>query len=77
MHKITEYEGGIVPGLADRNGHRKKKSAAQRIGERLVVLGPKAKNFEDLGIHSDIADVAWQMLRDEKVKFAASRGSNV
>ena len=40
----------------------------------LKVLGSEARNFEDLSIHSD---VAWQMLRDEKVNFAASKGSNV
>ena len=75
LKKIVEADGGIVIGLADRNGHRK-----NRCGRKRVYHPPKedqvAKSFVELGIHPDVLSVAEELIENEKQKFQASRGGN-
>ena len=68
--------GGIVDGLADRNGRRQKGKQAEQPS-RIPSIRPKLPtSFENLGIHSDLRSVAWEMLANEKSKFLASRAKN-
>ena len=70
LKKIVEFEGGIVPGLADRNGWRKQQSGdKKRVYHPPKTDGTTPRNFEEMGIHSDVKEVATELVRDEERKF--------
>ena len=71
IEKIIEFEGGIVPGLADRNGWRKQ---TRSVIKKRIYHGPKTdgnppKTFDEMGIHPDVSDVAKELVEKEKRKF--------
>ena len=64
-YRIAEYGGKIVPGLADRNGHRRENlrvRRAPRFNRDDVTLG-------QLGIHESIRGLVENEYRKEKEKF--------
>ena len=69
--KIVENCGKIVPGLADRNGHRARNGRSEGV---LVGNVPKeeficAASLDKLGLHSSIRDLVKVEYEKEKVKF--------
>lgn len=71
-YKIVEYEGKIVPGLADRNGHRREKNPAGI--KRDAVLYKDDKTLDQVGIHHSIRDLVEERHKEEKVKFEKELG---
>ncbi len=74
-HAITEivkHDGKIVPGLANRNGHRNVPEArTQRryYPRKRVTNGDGPKTLEEMGIHPDAIHVAEEQYRIEREKF--------
>ncbi len=91
LRQIVLHEGGVVPGLADRNGRRQQKRTSVPVAvsepanqidpfdidtddesESAVEEKELVKTFQDLGIHPDVQEVAWELIADERKKFDAS-----
>ena len=75
LKKIVEADGGIVRGLADRNGHRKDRCRQKRVYHPPREL-QEPKSFLEMGIHPDVVSVAEELIENEKRKYQASRGRN-
>ena len=66
--KIVEYGGGIVPGLANRTGHRKIKiEEAERDSPKKKFRN--LKTLTEMGIHKSIHDVVIAQFLKEKQRF--------
>ena len=74
LEKIIEKEGGIVPGLADRNGHRKQRASRPRTYHP-PRQDTTPRSFFEMGIHPDAESVARDLVENAKEQFKASRES--
>ena len=63
-YKIAEMGGKIVPGLANRNGHRKVKS-----GRSLAKKFRDDATLEQMGIHRSIQSFVESQFKEEKERF--------
>ena len=61
------FGGGIVPGLADRNGIRRTDKRQRRYVPPKEE--PTMKTFCEMGIHPDVVEVARELVESEKEKF--------
>lgn len=75
LRKIAEADGGIVPGLADRNGHRKERARGKRVYHP-PRENPTPKSFEEMGIHPDVVAVAEEFVEEANKQFDASKAAN-
>ena len=73
---IVKYGGDVVPGLADRNGHRRRRAIEgerQRNhplkGKKFEDFKPSIRSFDQLGIHPVVESVLDELLLTESVKF--------
>ena len=67
LKKIVLFGGGIVPGLADRNGIRRTDKRQRRYVPPKEE--PTMKTFCEMGIHPDVVEVARELVESEKEKF--------
>ena len=65
--EIMKHDGGIVPGLANRNGHRN----TGRTGRRYTA--PRVDNgnntWEEMGVHNDAILVGKEYYQSQTNKF--------
>ena len=69
--KIVEHGGAIKPGLANRNGHRAKKTDGRKKGvpkKKEVSM----KTLQQLGIHHSIYTVLMEQYEKEQEQFYSS-----
>ena len=66
--KIVEWGGKIVPGLANRNGHRREKSN----GEKTKKLHRDDVTLKQLGLHNSILEEVKVKYENEKDNFTTS-----
>ena len=71
--KIAEYGGKVVPGLADRNGHRA--VVIEKSEQREVFKHDKS--LCELGIHVSIRELVREQFEKEKEKFFGELNSSM
>ena len=71
LAEIVKVGGGIVPGLADRNGIRRN----TRTGCHYTPPReePTSKTMEEMGLHKEVFEVAKKLIETEREKFATNQ----
>ena len=69
-----------MPGVCDRNGHRRKKRAGEsdrrgRYDRSEMELNPEPEGLDTMDLHADCREVCTELYNSVKTRFAGSRAT--